>query len=93
MNTQFQTTSIIRQRGQLTIPDSIRGKTHWVRPGSVVNISRIKDDEIVIKPHTVLAPKTDWKKLWRDIKRVRSYKGKGGGNLSAFIAKDRESRR
>ena len=30
MNQQFQITSIIRQRGQLTIPDLIRERVDWV---------------------------------------------------------------
>ena len=34
-------------------------------------------------------PQVDWDKLWRDIKRVRSFRGKGRGNLSQFIAEDR----
>ena len=89
----IQTTSIIRDRGQLTIPDSIREIVDWVAPGSVVTIARMKPDEIVIRPHSKEAIKTNWDKLWMDIQRVRSYKGKGGGNLSAFIAKDRATRR
>jgi len=35
----------------------------------------------------------DWDKLWKQIKRVRSFQGKGSGNLSAFISEDREKRR
>ncbi|MBI2010352.1 MAG: AbrB/MazE/SpoVT family DNA-binding domain-containing protein [Candidatus Chisholmbacteria bacterium] len=93
MNYQLQTTSIVRQRGQLTIPDSIRGKVNWVAPGSVVTLAQTKADEIIIRPHTSSQTKINWEKLWLDIERVRSYKGKGGGNLAAFIAKDRESRK
>ncbi|MBI4129763.1 hypothetical protein HY468_00435 [Candidatus Roizmanbacteria bacterium] len=91
MNTQFQTTSIIRQRGQLTIPDSIRGKTHWVRPGSVVTVTNTKPDEIVITPHSGSGRIIDWAKLLKDMRRIRAFKGKGKGNLSQFIAKDRKS--
>lgn len=88
--TQLQTTAIIRQRGQLTIPEIIRGKRKWASSGSVVTITSDKPDEIVIKSHSP-KKKTDWDKLWKDLKRVRSYKGKYKGSLSEFIAKDRES--
>ena len=89
--TQLSTTAIIRQRGQLTIPDFIREITSWVAPGSVVSISRNKADEIVIKPHTKFENKVDWDKLWRDIQIARSFKGKYKGSLSEFIVKDRQN--
>lgn len=82
--------SIIRGRGQLTIPDSIRKAITWVSPMSVVTISMIKPDEIVIRPHQH-KNEVDWDKLWKQIKRVRMFKGRG--NLSAFIAEDRQARR
>lgn len=84
---------IVRDRGQLTIPDSIRRVVSWITPMSAVSISVIKHDEIVIKPHQPQKREVDWDKLWAQIKRVRSFKGKGRGNLSAFIIKDRETRR
>ena len=83
--------SIIRDRGQLTIPDSIRKTVDWVAPMSAITLYVNWPDEIVIRPHH--KKKVDWDKLWKQIKRVRSFKGKGQSNLSAFIAKDRESRR
>ncbi len=82
--------SIIRDRGQLTIPDSIRKVINWVSPMSAVTISVVKPNEIVIRPHQA---QVDWDTLWKQIKRVRSFKGKGQGNLSTFIANDRENRR
>ena len=82
--------SIIRGRGQLTIPDSIRKTIGWVSPMSAVTISVVKPNEIVIRPHQA---QVDWDKLWTRIRRVRAFKGKGQGNLSAFIVMDRESRR
>lgn len=82
--------SIVRGRGQLTIPDSIRRVVPWIIPMSAISISVNKPDEITIKPHQKI---TDWDKLWKLIKRVRTFKGKGRGNLSAFIAEDRQARR
>ena len=86
----MQATAIIRQRGQLTIPDFIRQVTSWITPGSVVSVSRNKTDEIVIKPHTVSSTDVDarWRKTWEMIELARSFKGKTG-NLSKFIAEDR----
>jgi AbrB family looped-hinge helix DNA binding protein len=87
-------TSVIRNRGQLTIPDKIRESYGWTSPNSVVNIISNNNDEIVIRPHRInTKSEIDWDKLWEDIQRVRSYKGKGRGNLSKFIAEDRQTRR
>jgi len=88
----MKTVSIIRERGQLTIPESIRRIVSWAAPLSAVSVSVVNPDEIVIRPHQH-QKKTDWDKLWKQIKKVRSFEGKGHGNLSAFIVEDRESRR
>ena len=88
----LQSTTTIRQRGQLTIPDPIRKDVDWTTVGSIVTVAVEKPDKIIISPYSPVK-KLNWNKLWRDIERVRSYKGKGGGNLSRFIAEDRESRR
>jgi len=88
----MKTVSIVRDRGQLTIPDSIRKLVNWVTPLSAVSISVVKPDEIVIRPHQY-QKEIDWEKLWKQIKRVRAFRGKGRGNLSAFIMEDREARR
>jgi len=90
-NMQSQTTTIIRNRGQLTIPGTIRARSSWATPGSVVTIAQVKADEIVIRPHTSQT-KSLTDDLWRRIRRVRSFKGKGTPlSLSEFIAKDREN--
>lgn len=91
MNQSLQSTATIRQRGQLTIPDFIREITDWISPGSVVSVSRTRDDQILISPHTTVRKQTDWKKLRRDIELARSFKGKYKRNLSEFIVKDREN--
>ena len=79
--------SIIRDRGQLTIPDNIRKIVSLANPMSAVTISVEKPDEIVIRPHQV---QFDWNKIWDRIKKSRSIKGKKG-NLSEFISEDRHS--
>ena len=91
MNTQ--TTGIIRDRGQLTIPENIRNDVSWAGVGSVVTISKNDHNEIVIRPYSAVSDKVDWDKLWEDIKRVRSYKGKNETRSAAkMINEDRKSR-
>lgn len=86
-----QATSLIRQRGQLTIPESIRREADWTSPGSPVTVVRSKADEITIRPF-VPTKSINWEELYKQIKHVRSFKGKGKAiSLSEFIAKDRIS--
>lgn len=93
MTQQLLTTAIVRARGQLTIPDSIRGEIGWISPGSVVSLATVKSDEIVIRPHSSRVGAINWNKLWRNIELARSHKGTYQGSLSQFITEDRESRR
>ncbi len=80
--------SIIRDRGQFTIPDSIRKQVAWAKPMSAVSIS-VGPDEIVLKPYQT---HPDWGKIWESIHKARSIKGgPGHGSLSEFIEVDRYS--
>ena len=90
---QLQTTTIVRNRGQLTIPESIRDRLEWTAPGSVVTVAQVGVDKIIIKPHAADKKRVDWNKLWRNIELARSHKGTYAGSLSRFIAADRDSRR
>lgn len=89
MNGQL-TNVIIRQRGQLTLPDRIREKINWLNPGSVVSIDTTETNKVTLFPYSTRKT-VDWDKLWKQMKRVRAFKGRGRGNLSEFIAKDRET--
>lgn len=81
--------SIIRDRGQLTIPDSIRKVVHWATPMSAVSISVTKSDEIVITPHK---KHYDWDKIWEGVRKARAIKGKGKAISAAeFLERDRRS--
>jgi len=80
--------SIIRDRGQLTIPDSIRKVVTWMNPMSTVTISIVKPDEIVIKPHVNVIDK---ERIWALIKKARAIKGKGKGSAAEFLIEDRNS--
>ena len=90
--TNIQGTAIIRDRGQLTIPENIRKGRSWVSSSSAVTISSSKPNEIVIKPAASVS-NYDWERIWRKIELARSFKGKNTISLSKFIAKDRETRR
>ena len=85
----MKTVSIIRDRGQLTIPNSIRKVITWMNPMSAVTILVNKADEIVIRPH---AKFIDKEQIWENVKKARAIKG-GGMTTSAieFLMKDRQS--
>ncbi len=85
---KVQGTAIIRDRGQLTIPEKIRDVLKWVNSSSVVSLTATSDDELIIKPYGK-EEQTDWSKVWLNIDLSRSYKGKKG-NLTNIIIKDRE---
>ncbi|MDP3998506.1 MAG: hypothetical protein Q8P89_02725 [bacterium] len=84
----MKTVSIVRERGQLTIPDSIRKLVNWVTPSSAVSISVIKPDEIVIRPHQA---QVDWDKIWENIRKSRALSGRGNISATEFLQKDRSS--
>lgn len=85
----MKTIGIIRQRGQLTIPDSIRKAVKWAEPMSAVSISVGKPDEIVIKPQEAF---TDWVRVWDGIREARATKGNTDSMSAAeFLDKDRST--
>lgn len=79
---------IVRNRGQITIPDSIRKAVGWVSPMSAVSISVVKPDEIVLKP---LQTKLDWDQIWKKIEASRAILGRGTESAAEFLEKDRIS--
>lgn len=85
----LQGTAIIRDRGQLTIPEKMREVLKWSSTNSVVSLYTTEKGELLIKPF-VANKEPDWDTIWANIERSRSYKGKNG-NLSKFISLDRES--
>ena len=85
----MKTVGIIRGRGQLTIPGSIRKKVKWAGPMSAVSINVVKPDKIVIQPQQT---NVDWEEIWAAIKQARAITG-GAKAVSAadFLQKDRAS--
>jgi len=86
----MKTVSIVRDRGQLTIPYSIRKVVNWITPMSAISISVVRPDEIIIKPHQ---QHVDWDKIWSLVKASRAIKGKSKSTESTveFLEKDRHS--
>ncbi|MBI2596615.1 hypothetical protein HYW41_00435 [Candidatus Daviesbacteria bacterium] len=84
----MKTVSIVRDRGQLTIPDSIRRVVNWIAPMSAVSISVVKPDEIIIKPHQ---QQIDWDQVWENIRKSRASLGKGKISAAEFLEQDRRS--
>lgn len=72
----------------MTLPDEFRKVMEWLNPESVISLSSNSANEIVIRPY-VKKQKSDWNNVLDMMKKARSVKGRGKGNLSAFIAKDR----
>ncbi len=84
----MKSVSIVRDRGQLTIPDSIRRVVTWITPMSAVTISVVKPDEIVINPHQ---KQVDWDQVWENIRKSRAISGKGNLSTVQFLEQDRSS--
>lgn len=81
--------SIIRARGQLTIPEEIRKLRKWAQADSVVTITSEKPDEIIVRPHK---KETEWDEIWEGIKQARAIKGKDKAiSTVEFLQKDRRS--
>ena len=83
----MENVSIIREKGQLTIPDEIRKIAGWVSTSSVVSITLEKPDEIIIRPHRA---QIDEAEIWKRIKMARSIKGKATMSAVDFINADRK---
>jgi bifunctional DNA-binding transcriptional regulator/antitoxin component of YhaV-PrlF toxin-antitoxin module len=81
--------SIIRSRGQLTIPDNIRKAVTWANPMSAVSISVVKPNEIIIRPEQSYI---NWEEIWDGIKSTRAIRGSGKSTSAAeFLQEDRAS--
>ena len=85
----IQGTAVIRDRGQLTIPEKIRNFLEWSSPNSVVSLITVSREELIIRPFEG-KKQIDWSTIWMNINLSRSYVGKQG-NLSNFITSDRNS--
>lgn len=80
--------SIIRDRGQLTIPRWIRANLDWVGASMPVSIHAEGPWRLVIEPHQKQA--VNWSKLWGNIYLSRQIKN-AGKKLSNFVVTDRQT--
>lgn len=86
----YQTTAIIRQRGQLTIPEEARKFFDWLGMDKVVTI-QLTAEAITIKPYVKsISNDARWKRSDELMQIAHSFTG-GKGNGSDWIVEDRES--
>ena len=82
-----QAVGILRDRGQLTIPDSMRNSVPWMYPGSAVSMSW-SDEKLVIQPPKKV---TDWKKIHELRAKLSKVKSASTISTAEFIRRDRMS--
>lgn len=88
----YQTTAVIRQRGQLTVPEEIRKVFNWVTNNAVVSIN-ITAGGFFVAPFAAKAQKkVDWQSILERMQIAHTFKGKSG-SMSQFIINDRDDRR
>jgi len=80
--------SIIRDRGQLTIPSQIRADLGWVGASMPVSIRTESPWRLVVEPHQKQV--VNWSKLWENIHLSRQIKNVGK-KLSDFVVADRQT--
>lgn len=93
MDVALQTTGVLRQRGQFTIPDQVREFLEWLVPNAIISITVRKNKTMTLGPYIKdVTSAVDWKNIWERIEIADSFQGKQG-NLSQFIIDDRDKRR
>lgn len=82
--------SIIRNRGQLTIPDPIRKIAGWTSNSSAVELTMDRIDQITVNPfHS--SKEQEWDKIIELINKAREIKGRCSESGFDFIKRDRET--
>lgn len=82
-------TVIVRDRGQFTIPESVRQSLSWVRPMSAITITVVGPEEISLRPHKT---SPDWSEIWKMMDKLHSLGGKKGvTSATDFLERDRAS--
>ncbi|MCA9372080.1 AbrB/MazE/SpoVT family DNA-binding domain-containing protein [Candidatus Woesebacteria bacterium] len=83
-------TAIIRNRGQLTIPDKIREQLDWVETSMPITIAVRGKHEIVLQPVKKVQGKQR-KMLLQTMKKIRKLPS-AKTNLTQFVINDRQNR-
>lgn len=87
----MMTNVVVRQRGQVTIPDDVRNMVAWLSEGSAVGLEMVEKEMLILRPHVLANTKIfDWNKILNKINLSRSFKGRNG-DLSTFIIEDRSN--
>lgn len=87
----MMTNVVVRQRGQVTIPDDVRNMVAWLSEGSAVGLEMVEKEMLILRPQAIVTTKGfDWDKILNKINLSRSFKGKNG-DLSSFIIEDRSN--
>lgn len=81
-----QTTAIIRDRYQLTIPEEIRKYLTWVATQRAVKIVLLGQEKFLVEPY--LEKKIDWQEVWKRLKKAKTQGRQI--SLAEFVVKDRE---
>lgn len=91
MNDDFVSSSIIRQRGQLTLPESLRRRLDWLGEDKVVQIVLNADNKVVVTPYLPSQnnKNTDWNGIWKTVNKFQ--KKRNTISLSDFVIRDRYS--
>lgn len=92
-----QTISKIRERGQLTVPQSIRSALNWSEDEVMVKVTTIQDGFRVEKlpishpqnPRKKLTKK-EWDRIYKDFEAF-SKTGRQDIKLTEFLRKDRDT--
>lgn len=92
-----QTISKIRDRGQLTVPQSIRQALNWSEDEVMVKVTTIQDGFRVEKlpishpqnPNKKLT-KSKWDQIYKDMEKI-SKSGKQNIKLTDFLRHDRDT--
>lgn len=82
----LQTTAIIRDRYQFTVPEALRENLSWIYPGAVTQII-IEKNAFVVRPYRAVSTIN-----WEEAFKVFDLVAKSGKqtSLSEFVIEDRK---
>ncbi|MBI2595310.1 hypothetical protein HYW46_01070 [Candidatus Daviesbacteria bacterium] len=97
MNDYTQTISKIRERGQLTVPQSVRSALNWPEDEVMVKVTTIQDGFRVERlpvshpqhPKKKLTEK-EWSRIWKNFQKI-SRSGRQDIKLTDFLRQDRDT--
>ena len=85
----MKTTSIVRDRGQLTIPDSVRESLSWLYPLAAVDITVCDEYTITLSPHAH-RHQSSWDECIQKIELAQTFPSHSSRSASDIINEDRK---